>query len=141
VADTLYDESPPAIYYYGKRGIAEQLNLFDPFHDAPAEEGAPMLVEQSVYERDRRLREMCLQARGQTCLVCGFDAVSSYGAEALGVIEVHHLQPLSDVGEAHTVDPLRDLIPVCPNCHAVIHRRTPSFTTEEVRAMLEASRN
>ncbi|HSX81067.1 MAG TPA: HNH endonuclease [Candidatus Saccharimonadia bacterium] len=51
-------------------------------------------------------------------------------------IHVHHCRPLSEIAGEYVVDPIEDLRPVCPNCHAVIHRRTPPFTIEEVRSML-----
>ena len=57
-----------------------------------------------------------------------------------GYIHVHHLRPLSEVGEAHAVDPIKDLRPVCPNCHAVLHRRVPVFSIEELRTLLEQRR-
>ena len=51
---------------------------------------------------------------------------------------MHHLLPLSEIKISYVVDPKEDLRPVCPNCHAVIHRRNPPFTLEEVRDMLAA---
>ena len=54
-------------------------------------------------------------------------------------IHVHHLRPLSEIKASYVVDPKEDLRPVCPNCHAVIHLRKPSFTLEEVLAMLAAA--
>ncbi len=59
-----------------------------------------------------------------------------YGPVADGFIHVHHLRPLSQAGGAHAVDPVEDLRPVCPNCHAVLHRRAPAYSIEEVKAFL-----
>ena len=56
------------------------------------------------------------------------------------MIHVHHLVPVSDIQEAHVVDPIRDLRPICPNCHAVIHRRQPPFSIEEIKKMIEGQR-
>lgn len=47
--------------------------------------------------------------------------------------QVHHREPLSEVRETHEVDPIRDLVPVCPNCHAMLHR-APSVLAVEALA-------
>ncbi len=65
---------------------------------------------------------------------------SRYGDIAEGFIHFHHLHSLSEVKEAHLVDPVKDLRTVCPNCHAVLHRREPPYSLEEVREMLQACR-
>ena len=54
-------------------------------------------------------------------------------------IHVHHLVPLCEIGEAYAVDPVNDLVPVCPNCHAIIHRRTPPLSIGEVKELLATS--
>jgi 5-methylcytosine-specific restriction protein A len=60
-----------------------------------------------------------------------------FGPDASGFIHVHHLTPLSEIGQEYLVDPVRDLRPVCPNCHAVIHLNGEIRTIEEVRKMLQ----
>ena len=45
-----------------------------------------------------------------------------YGELGEGFIEVHHLKPIHLFDEAHEVNPQEDLIPLCPNCHAMIHK-------------------
>jgi 5-methylcytosine-specific restriction protein A len=62
-----------------------------------------------------------------------------FGPEAEGFIHVHHLIPLSTIGTEYLVDPINDLRPVCPNCHAVIHLGGGSRSIDEVREMLENS--
>jgi HNH endonuclease len=99
-------------------------------------EGAIYTVTVNAYERDPEARRQCIAAHGCTCCVCGFSFGSRYGQVAEGYIHVHHLRPLSEVGGVHLVDPVEDLRPVCPNCHAVLHRRVPSYSIEEVRAFL-----
>lgn len=104
-------------------------------------EGAPTTGTASRYERSAKAREACLVAHGTTCKVCDVGMKERYGPAAEGLIHVHHLEPLASVGEEHRVDPVRDLRPVCPNCHAVIHyERPPSSprTLEKVRCMLAA---
>lgn len=90
------------------------------------------------YERNPLARTRCIEHYGPTCSVCDLDFGCRYGPVADGLIQVHHLRPLSaDSGKRRTVDPIRDLRPVCANCHLVIHRRNPPFTIEEVREFLE----
>jgi hypothetical protein len=99
-------------------------------------EGAVRVVTVNAYERDPVARRQCIAAHGCSCCVCGFSFGSRYGPVVDGYIHVHHLRPLSEVGGAHVVDPVVDLRPVCPNCHAVLHSRVPAFSIEEVRAFL-----
>ena len=63
-----------------------------------------------------------------------------YGSEAEGLIHVHHLVPVSKIGqmgEDYEFDPIRDLRPLCPNCHAVAHRKEPPFTIEELVSLIK----
>lgn len=60
-----------------------------------------------------------------------------YGELAKGFIHIHHLIPLSDIKENYSLDPKKDLIPVCPNCHAMLHRRNPPFSPEELKSIIE----
>jgi hypothetical protein len=99
-------------------------------------EGAIRTITVNAYERDPAARSQCIAAHGRNCCVCGFSFAARYGPVADGYIHVHHLRPLSEVGGAHVVDPVEDLRPVCPNCHAVLHRRIPAYSIEEVQAFL-----
>lgn len=100
-------------------------------------EGATYQVTVNAYERNPKARRMCIAHYGAKCFVCGFDFEGRYGAIGRGIIHVHHERALSTIGEAYEVNPITDLKPVCPNCHAIIHKRNPAFTVEEVRAMLK----
>ena len=60
-----------------------------------------------------------------------------YGEDFEGFIHVHHLRPLSEVSESHEIDPINDLVPVCPNCHAIIHRRSPPYSIQEMRELIK----
>ena len=93
------------------------------------------------YERDPRARAECIRKYGTKCALCGFDFVADYGELMAGFVHVHHLVPISSCGASYKIDPIHDLIPVCPNCHAVLHRREPPFTLDEVREMLRAGQS
>jgi len=94
----------------------------------------PVLVNR--YERNPSARRACLDAFGAICAVCGFNGGDAYGELGEGLIHVHHKIEIAEVGKEYEVDPINDLIPVCPNCHAMIHRRRPAFSIEEVRKMV-----
>lgn len=102
----------------------------------PLREGAVRQVVVKDYERDPHARRLCIAHHGTTCVICGFSFGETYGAVAEGFIHVHHVQPLAEIGAEHTVDPVRDLRPVCPNCHAVLHLRVPVYSIAEARALL-----
>jgi 5-methylcytosine-specific restriction protein A len=117
--------------FNGPAGIPEEISA-----DQEFEEGAAVQVLVNRYERDPAARKQCIQHYGTTCVVCGISLAERYGAEADGLIHVHHLKPLANVGARSIVNPVRDLRPVCPNCHAVIHSAQPARTIEHVRQLL-----
>lgn len=99
-------------------------------------EGGRTLVQVNRFERDPRARRLCIQVFGTRCVVCGFDFAETYGRIGIGFIHVHHLRPLSSAKGKHEVDVRRDLRPVCPNCHEMIHRKRPPFSIEALKARL-----
>lgn len=87
-------------------------------------------------ERSRRNRLLCLSIHGSKCKICGFDPVKLYGSEKYNIIEVHHIEPLSEASSPRKYDPTVDLIPLCPNCHRAIHRQVPALLPEELKAQM-----
>lgn len=96
-------------------------------------EGALRRVVSSECERNPAARRACIEHYGASCFVCGFSFGAVYGEIGRDFIHVHHLTPISSQGEAHGVDPIRDLRPVCPNCHAMLHSAEPPLTIEELQ--------
>jgi hypothetical protein len=96
-------------------------------------EGARGRVDGDRIERSPGARLACLQHFGTTCYACGFDGARYYGAEAAGLIHVHHVNPLSSYAGEHVVDPVRDLRPLCPNCHYYVHLEDPPRNVETLR--------
>lgn len=103
-------------------------------------EGSVRQIRVNAYERDPRARQLCIEHYGTACFICGIDFGDAYGDQVAGLIHVHHLIPLSDVGRRYRVDPIADLRPVCPNCHAVIHAVVPARNIETVRSMIESGK-
>ncbi|WP_201770530.1 HNH endonuclease [Bordetella bronchiseptica] len=99
-------------------------------------EGAKKTITVNAYERDTAARAACLRRWGLRCAVCSFDFKTRYGDLGEGYIHVHHLRPLAEIGVAYELDPVRDLRPVCPNCHAMLHRRTPVLSIEALQEIL-----
>ncbi|WP_228038577.1 HNH endonuclease [Nodosilinea sp. LEGE 06152] len=97
-------------------------------------EGAVHKVFVNAYERDPKARERCIDCHGLSCKICNFNFGEEFGDLDRGFINVHHLKPLSEVSKEYQVDPIRDLLPVCPNCHAMFHRKEPALSIEEVKA-------
>ena len=100
-------------------------------------EGATVTVTVNRYERNANARKACLDHYGTACSVCGFEFEQVYGQRGIGFIHVHHIQPqLSEIDGDYEVDPVQDLRPVCPNCHAMLHRSVPPATVEELQDLL-----
>lgn len=100
-------------------------------------EGALSRVEVNRYERDPRARKACLTHWGYRCAVCDFSFEEHYGPLGQDFIHVHHTKELSQVPPGYQVDPVNDLRPVCPNCHAMIHHGPgPALSVDELRKQL-----
>lgn len=99
-------------------------------------EGATHSVFVNLYERNPAARGGCIAHYGARCQVCDLDFGVRYGVIGAGFIHVHHLKQLSEVGEEYLVDPVLDLRPVCPNCHAMLHQQHPPLTIEELKRRL-----
>lgn len=99
-------------------------------------EGATTVIEVTRYERDLAARAACIAHHGAQCSVCSFNFGSVYGEIGVGFIHVHHLVPLAMISEEYIVDPIRDLVPVCPNCHSMLHRRAPPFSVAELKKLI-----
>lgn len=100
-------------------------------------EGSVQKVLVNKYERNPKARQDCLKHYGYNCIVCNFNFEKAYGELAKGIIQVHHIMPLHEIASKYEVDPIRDLRPVCPNCHSVIHSRRPPYEIEELREILK----
>lgn len=103
-------------------------------------EGGKSTKYVTSFERNPAARKDCLDYHGAVCKVCEFDFFAEYGLLGKGFMHVHHLRPVSlNEGEVMEIDPTEDLVPVCPNCHAMLHRRKPPFTVEELKRLRGAA--
>jgi len=113
--------------------------LEEPRPGARLVEGASQESTVTVYERSPEARARCIEHHGTACVVCGFDFGAAFGEEGEGFIHVHHLKPMAEIGERYEVDPIADLRPVCPNCHAFIHLGGKCRQIEEVQRLRSAA--
>jgi 5-methylcytosine-specific restriction protein A len=102
------------------------------------QEGSAKTVELTTYERNPAARRACIAYYGPTCQACGMNYEDKYGAIGADAIHVHHVTPLSAIGEEYQVNPVRDLIPLCANCHHVVHRRNPPYSIADIKSAIEA---
>jgi predicted HNH restriction endonuclease len=124
--------------------VQKRLNIVSSFRLSEEVSNEQKLVEGSVcqvninsYERNPEARRRCIEHYGTNCIVCNFNFEEPFGSIAQGFIHVHHLKPLSEIQEEYEVDPIADLRPVCPNCHAIIHLGGKTRTLEEVKSLLQ----
>ena len=103
-------------------------------------EGARRTVAVNAFERNPSARVSCIEYHGSVCAICEFDFSREFGPDFQGFIHVHHVVPLSEIGQRYVVNPKVDLLPVCPNCHAVLHYGGKVRTPEEVRELRRAAR-
>lgn len=105
------------------------------------EEGSVKTVKVNIYERNTTAKLECLKHYGNTCKceICGFKFSDKYGEKFKNKIHIHHIKPISEIGKNYIIDPAKDLIPVCPNCHMILHSKGngETYSIEEVKAMIK----
>ena len=134
-----YLDTSPVAVLWGFTESEVNADMFEGPDEIPSKEfneGKANQVLVNRYERDPAARRACIDYFGSSCVVCGFSFEERYGPIGKGYIHVHHLVPLSEVGENYKVDPVNDLRPICPNCHAMAHRRRPPYTIEDLHTFI-----
>ena len=108
-------------------------------------EGAKKTIVVNSYERKREARNECIAAHGYKyeCCVCGMDFEKMYGEIGRGFIHVHHIVPISTIGKEYKIDPKKDLVPVCPNCHAMLHKGKDGevLTVDELKEIIKKNKS
>lgn len=103
-------------------------------------EGAYTTIKVNAYERNKVAREKCIEHYGAKCNICRFDFKKHYGSIGDGFIHVHHIIPLHKIDKEYKVDPIKDLIPVCPNCHAMLHVGESGVTVKELKEIVNKNK-
>jgi len=100
-------------------------------------EGKTKQVLINSYERNPIARKKCIEHFGLNCQVCDFNFESKFGVLGKDFIHVHHKIDLATVGKEYSVNPITDLIPVCPNCHSMLHKKRPiAYTISELKQII-----
>ena len=116
----------------GNFSMPEEINT-----DEKLYEGTKLSVLVNKYERNPKARRECIARWGTRCKVCECDFVERYGEIGENFIHVHHIIPLSQIGATYIIDPINHLVPVCPNCHAMIHKGRPEpYTIDQIKTFL-----
>lgn len=102
-------------------------------------EGSVKKITVNRYERSKKARAACLAYFGYNCMACGFNFELAYGPLGRNQIHIHHIVQISAIGEEYQLIPTEHLIPLCPNCHHMAHRREPPFNLQELQAMLKSA--
>lgn len=106
-------------------------------------EGAKCKITVNAYERNREARKICIEYyrtlnNGKVkCEICGFDFHEFYGKIGEGKIHIHHIKPIHEIGNEYKIDSVNDLIPVCPNCHLILHSKDPAYTPQQIKDILK----
>lgn len=108
----------------------------DDIEDKDLFEGTKKQITVNAYERSSQARQECINKYGYECVICNFDFEKIYGEIGHNFIHVHHIKPLSEIDEKYKIDPIKDLRPVCPNCHAMLHKRKPAYGIEEIENLI-----
>ena len=99
--------------------------------DEVISEGAVVVRTVKTIERSSKLRKFAVQQLQKTgdfsCAICGFNFEKEYGELGKDYIQFHHIKPLSEYTDAELSDQelqqaVINLLPVCPNCHCMVHK-------------------
>jgi 5-methylcytosine-specific restriction protein A len=108
----------------------------DEIDEIELNEGAKKQVIVNSYERNIKARLACIVHYGAKCIVCDFDFAKMFGDLGIGYIHVHHELDLAQIGQNYVVDPIKDLKPVCPNCHAMLHKTKPAMAIKKLKEII-----
>ncbi len=100
-------------------------------------EGKTKKVLVNSYERNPIARKKCIEHFGLNCQVCNFNFEEKFGDLGKEFIHVHHKVDIATIGNEYSVNPLTDLIPVCPNCHSMLHKKKPAYSIEELKIIMK----
>ncbi len=95
----------------------------------------------TYYERIPENRRQAVKVHGVNCKGCSFNFEKFYGSHGKDFIHIHHINPISELDEPRAINPETDLIPLCPNCHSMIHRlKNKTLSIEELKNIIHTAK-
>lgn len=119
--------------------LVNQATSSDEFKYHLYDESKALVTSTKQIYRSQAAKAECIHVKGRHCNICGFDFEKVYGELGKDYIEVHHITPLGKLSTAEGyegTDPQKDLIPICSNCHSMIHRRKEPYHPNEIKVLL-----
>ena len=106
----------------------KKIEIFD--ENIIINEGIKTIYTTTIYRRSKELRDFAIQHYTQKdhipCICCNFDFEKIYGDLGKGFIEMHHIKPIfkyeDEDLEKTMIKAIKNIVPVCSNCHRIIHR-------------------
>jgi 5-methylcytosine-specific restriction protein A len=131
-------------YKKNKSNISSLIRIYRDFSNVKNEIKNKPLIENNIikrfvriHERNLVARKECLEYYGYRCAICNVLLSDVYGDLGKEFIHVHHLNEISTIKEEYIINPIKDLRPLCPNCHSIIHRRSPPYEIEEIKKIIK----
>jgi 5-methylcytosine-specific restriction enzyme A len=128
----------------GKRTFLQSISITKLNNLLPTEENVNNFTEGNVkqvivnkYEREIKARQACVDFYGICCKACGLNFEKVYGEIGKDFIHVHHVVPVSEIGENYKINPIKDLIPLCANCHSMLHRTKPVMSVKKLKIIMQ----
>ena len=126
--------------YEKYKNVVNIENNYNDYNDEPEKyysEGKARQVFVNIFERNTNARQKCIEHYGYKCSICETLLSDIYGELAEYFIHIHHITELSKIGKEYIIDPINDLRPLCPNCHAIIHRKSPALSIDELKNIIK----
>ena len=133
--DNYEDSINKILNYIDNYYIDDNLVVTEEHEEEYIENGKGKKIYSTTYERNSKARKACLRKYGYKCQICGFDSQLVYGEEFKNKIHVHHIVPIHEIKSEYQIDPEKDLIPVCPNCHMILHSKKKDGTYPSVKEL------
>lgn len=113
--------------------ILDKENLFKDNQEKFFEGFKRQIIQENSY-RNAKLINLAKRLHGTTCFICKFNFAERYGQHGKGFIEMHHLISISKGIRESSIN---DLIPVCANCHRMLHKGETVLSPSELQRIIE----
>ena len=126
-------------------GMAEGRRVTVLTDETMISEGRIEMVKKYAKKRSKALRDAAVKYYTRNghieCCACSLEFSSHYGAIGKNYIEIHHLNPICEYDGEVRLDldeAIRELRPLCANCHRVVHLHNPILSIQAVQDALQA---